>query len=203
MKENMVVKAHRQIVMRRRVHQISKNISELLPENVISVLDVGAGTGEMAQAIHSFRSELTISGVDVYIRPQTFIPVIKYDGHVLPFEDNSFDAVITVDVLHHCDDPTAVVKECARVSKHWVLIKDHVSNSIYDQQILKFMDWVGNRAHGVVLPYHYLSTSDWNTVFNQVGLISVREINRLNLYPAPFDIVFGGYLHCLHLLKKG
>ena len=55
-----------------------------------------------------------------------------------------------VDVLHHCNDPVSVLKECARVSKRWVLIKDHVSDSVYDEKILKFMDWVGNRAHGVV-----------------------------------------------------
>ena len=44
------------------------------------MLDVGAGTGEMAQAVNSFRPDLNVSGVDVYIRPKTFIPIVKYDG---------------------------------------------------------------------------------------------------------------------------
>jgi ubiquinone/menaquinone biosynthesis C-methylase UbiE len=202
MRENIAVRTHRKVVMGRRVLQISKNISELIPEDVLSVLDVGAGTGEMAQAVNSFRSELTVSGVDVYIRPKTFIPIVKYDGNVLPFDDDSFDAVMTVDVLHHCNDPVSVLKECARVSKRWVLIKDHVSDSVYDEKILKFMDWVGNRAHGVVLPYNYLSSSDWNSAFDRVGLKSVRKVTQLNLYPMPFDIIFGGSLHCLYLLRK-
>lgn len=156
MNENMAVKAHRKIVMDRRVRQISKNISDLIPEDVVSVLDVGAGTGEMAHAIQSFRPKLSFSGVDVYIRPKTFIPVVKYDGSVLPFDDNSYDVIIVVDVLHHCKDPVSVLKECTRVSRRWVIIKDHVSDSFLDSKILKFMDWVGNRAHGVVLPYNYL-----------------------------------------------
>ena len=202
MKENIAVKAHRKIVMGRRVRQISSHISELMPKEVLSVLDVGAGTGEMAQAISSFRPELIFSGVDVYIRPKTFIPVVKYDGDRLPFNDNSFDAVITVDVLHHCDDPVAVLKECARVSKRFVIIKDHVSDSVYDEKILAFMDWVGNCAHGVVLPYNYLSTSDWASAFDKAGLKSMHNAKQLNLYPMPLDIVFGGSLHCLHLLKK-
>ena len=201
-KENIAVKAHRKVVMGRRVRQISRNISDLIPGNVLSVLDVGAGTGEMAQAIQSIRPELTFSGVNVYIRPKTFIPVFKYDGAVLPFEDNSFDAIIIVDVLHHCTDPVSVLKECARVSKRWVIIKDHVSDSALDSKILAFMDWVGNRAHGVVLAYNYLSTSDWCTIFNKTGLKLVRDVKRLNLYPYPFDIIFGGSLHCLHLLEK-
>lgn len=202
MKENIAVKAHRKIVMGRRVRQISSHISELMPKEVLSVLDVGAGSGEMAQAISSFRPELIFSGVDVYIRPKTFIPVVKYDGDRLPFNDNSFDAVITVDVLHHCDDPVAVLKECARVSKRFVIIKDHVSDSVYDEKILAFMDWVGNSAHGVVLPYNYLSTSDWASAFDKAGLKSMHNAKQLNLYPMPLDIVFGGSLHCLHLLKK-
>ena len=202
MKENIAVKAHRKIVMGRRVRQISSHISELMPKEVLSVLDVGAGTGEMAQAISSFRPELIFSGVDVYIRPKTFIPVVKYDGDRLPFNDNSFDAVITVDVLHHCDDPVAVLKECARVSKRFVIIKDHVSDSVYDEKILAFMDWVGNSAHGVVLPYNYLSTSDWASAFDKAGLKSMHNAKQLNLYPMPLDMVFGGSLHCLHLLSK-
>lgn len=202
MKENLAVKAHRKMVMDRRVHQISINISDIIPEDVVSVLDVGAGTGEMAQAIESFRPELIFSGVDVYIRPKTFIPVVKYDGTVLPFDDNSYDAVIIVDVLHHCNDPVYVLKECARVAKRWVIIKDHVSDGIFDSKVLAFMDWVGNRAHGVVLPYNYLSTSNWNSAFDEVGLKSVREVKHLNLYPKPIDIIFGGSLHCLHLLTK-
>ena len=150
MKENLAVKVHRKIVMSRRVEQISKNISALIPKEVSSVLDVGAGTGEMACAIKNYRPELVVSGVDVYIRPKTFIPVTEYDGNRLPFNDNSFDAVITVDVLHHCADPVAVLKECARVSKRFVIIKDHVSDSAFDEKVLRLMDWVGNRAHGVV-----------------------------------------------------
>ena len=202
MKENVAVRAHRKIVMGRRVRQISKNITELIPDDVVSVLDVGAGTGEMAQAVNNLRPELTFSGVDVYIRPKTFIPIVEYDGYRLPFDDASFDAVMTVDVLHHCNDPVSLLKECARVSNRWVLIKDHVSDSVYDEKILKFMDWVGNRSHGVVLPYNYLSSSDWNSAFEKVGLESVKKVKELNLYPMPFDIIFGGSLHCLHLLRK-
>ncbi|MEZ5672330.1 MAG: methyltransferase domain-containing protein [Thiotrichaceae bacterium] len=202
MKENIAVKAHRTMIMGRRVRQIAKNIAELIPDGVISVLDVGAGTGEMASAVKRFRPELSVSGVDVYIRPQTVVPIIQYDGNTLPFEDNAFDAVMTVDVLHHCDNPVAVLKECVRVSKQFVLIKDHVSDSLYDKKILSFMDWVGNRAHGVVLPYNYLSTSEWQSAFNQMDLKTLRNIKQLHLYPQPFDSIFGGSLHCLHLLSK-
>jgi SAM-dependent methyltransferase len=177
-------------------------MAQLIPAGAATVLDVGAGTGEMAQAINSFRPELNISGVDVYVRPKTFIPVLKYDGNRLPFDDNSVDAVITVDVLHHCDDPTAVLKECARVSRKWVLIKDHVSENSFDHVTLRFMDWVGNRAHGVVLPYNYYSSKQWEEAFRAAHLRSAAQAGRINLYPMPFELLFGGSLHCIHLLEK-
>jgi SAM-dependent methyltransferase len=200
--ENIAVLTHRKIVMGRRVRQISRHMAQLIPAGTSSVLDVGAGTGEMAQAINNFRPELKISGVDVYVRPRTFVPVVKYDGNRLPFDDNSVDAVITVDVLHHCDDPTAVLKECARVSRKWVLIKDHVSDSSIDHALLRFMDWVGNRAHGVVLPYNYLSSKEWEAAFSAAGLRPAAQVDRIDLYPMPFELLFGGSLHCIHLLEK-
>lgn len=198
----MAVRAHGMVGMGRRIRQLSINISELIPDGVISVLDVGAGTGEMALAVNGYRPELAITGVDVHIRPKTFIPVVRYDGNTLPFGDSTFDAVLAVDVLHHCNDPVSVLKDCARVSRRWVLIKDHVSDSVYDERILTFMDWVGNRAHGVALPYNYLSSSDWGSAFEKAGLESVSNIIRLNLYLRPFDFIFGGSLHCLHLLRR-
>jgi SAM-dependent methyltransferase len=202
MKENIAVKAHRKIVMGRRVQQISKNIATILPHSVTTLLDVGAGTGEMAISVNGYRNDIEISGVDVYIRPKTFVPVVRYDGVTLPFGEGAFDAVMTVDVLHHCEDPAATLKECSRVAKEYVVIKDHVSDSYVDEKILGFMDWVGNRSHGVVLPYNYLSTGAWSKAIEAAGLELVGQAQELKLYPGILDTVFGGSLHCLYLLKK-
>ena len=38
-----------------------------------------------------------------------------YDGHTIPFPDNSFDTIICTQVLEHADDPEILVKECSRV----------------------------------------------------------------------------------------
>lgn len=40
-----------------------------------------------------------------------------YDGHSIPFPDQSFDTIICTQVLEHADDPDILVKECARVLK--------------------------------------------------------------------------------------
>lgn len=64
------------------------------------------------------------------------------------------------------------------------------------------MDWVGDRSNGVVLPCAYLSSSDWNSTSHKTKLDSVSNIDWFNLYPVPLDMIFGGHLHCFHLLRK-
>ena len=41
--------------------------------------------------------------------------VVRYDGKRLPFEDESFDTVLSVQVLEHTPDPAALLAEMARV----------------------------------------------------------------------------------------
>ncbi|MDJ0740703.1 MAG: class I SAM-dependent methyltransferase [Gammaproteobacteria bacterium] len=202
MSENLAVRAHRRLVMNRRVRRLATHVADLLPDDARQVLDVGAGTGELAVAVSQLLPGVDFTGVDVYIRPHTFIPVTAYDGRTLPFDNDSFDAVTIVDVLHHCDDPVAVLAECARVARRWVVIKDHVADSRWQAQVLRFMDWVGNRAHGVVLPYNYLSSGDWQTAMTRSGLQQRRRIVRLGLYPQPFSLLFDADLHFAGQFEK-
>jgi ubiquinone/menaquinone biosynthesis C-methylase UbiE len=109
---------------------------------------------------------------------------------------------MTIDVLHHTDDPIKVLKEMKRVSKRYILIKDHTANHSFDRFILKFMDYVGNRLYGVALPYNYLSNKAWLNAFKQTRLEVIKKTKRFYLYPWPFDLIFGRKLHCLYLLKK-
>jgi hypothetical protein len=89
-----------------------------------------------------------------------------------------------------------------RVSKRYILIKDHTANHSFDRFILKFMDYFGNRLYGVALPYNYLSNKEWLKAFKQTRLEVIKKTTRFYLYPWPFDLIFGRKMHCLYLLKK-
>lgn len=196
----MINDLHANLVFGRRVRVLAAAIAERLPANA-SVLDVGCGSGDMAAAVMALRPDVTIEGIDVLVRPNTAIPVTRYDGDHIPFADGHFDAAIIVDVLHHTDDPQAVLGETARVAK-MVVVKDHLREGVAAYATLRFMDWIGNAAHGVRLPYNYLSLGEWRGTWSSLGLAADQFVTRLALYPRPFSWLFDRRLHFVTSLRR-
>jgi SAM-dependent methyltransferase len=193
---------HGSAVFGRRVRVLAGHLAAAIPSRG-QVLDLGCGDGSIAATLMQLRPDLRIEGVDVKIRPQTHIPVTPYDGERLPFDDRSFDFVTIVDVLHHTLNPAAVLGEAARVARQGVVVKDHLLAGLLAGPTLRFMDWVGNRGHDVVLPYNYLDSRQWHASFTQAGLTPAWRNNSLNIYPPPFTWLFDRRLHFVALLVPG
>ena len=193
---------HAALVHPRRVRVIAEHASRLLPRDA-RVLDVGTGDGLIAAAVAERRRDVSIEGIDVLVRPETAIPVTPFDGREIPLPAASVDVVTMFDVLHHADDPAALLAEACRVARTCVVLKDHVANGWLARTILAVMDEVGNRRYGVALPHHYLSGSEWHGVIARLGVTpSVWEVGGLGLYPWPASVVVGGQLHVLARLDK-
>lgn len=199
---NLLEWVHSLGVHERRIGVLARALVELLPQDA-RLLDVGCGDGQLAVLIHKMRPDVTVEGLDVLVRPHTAIPVTRYDGHTLPFPDDSFDAVMMVDVLHHAEDATAVLAEARRVARQVVLIKDHLRDGLLANDTLRFMDWVGNARHGVALPYNYWSEREWRAAFERVGLSVEAWKTRLGLYPWPASMLFDRSLHFVARLRCG
>jgi len=193
---------HKALVAGRRCQRLAEVLAGLIGSDACTGLDIGCGNGLVATAIRQHNPNASFKGVDVIVRPDAMVEVIKYDGVNLPFEDNSFDFSMIVDVLHHTESPTAVLKEATRVARRFVVIKDHYRENFFDNSVLSFMDWVGNRAHGISLPYNYQSRADWQNIFSACGLEVERKVESLNLYPFPFTFLFDGKLHFASRLAK-
>lgn len=190
---------HRLAIFNRRVHILAGHLADCIP-NRGSVLDVGTGDGLLASTLIRLRPDLQVQGVDVLARPETHIPVTLYDGVTLPFPDRSFDYVMIVDVLHHTADPGAVLVEAARVARLGVVIKDHLREGLLAGPTLRLMDWVGNKGHGVDLPYNYLSRDEWQAAYFRSKLTTVTSREKLGLYPPPLSWFFERQLHFVALL---
>ena len=190
---------HNSVVFGRRVRILSQHLARIIPDGG-RVLDLGSGNGSVAASLMRLRSDLAIEGVDVLVRAKTLIPTTWFDGRVLPFEDKSFDYVTIVDVLHHTDDPAAVLTEACRVARKGVVIKDHLLQGFGAGPTLRVMDWVGNRGHDVVLPYNYLSPAQWEAAFLRAGLEQLKMEDRLHLYPGLATHLFDRRMQFVALL---
>lgn len=196
----MLGSVHGKLVFDRRIRRLAAAIAERLPGDA-RVLDVGCGSGDLAALVMQLRPDVRIEGIDVLVRPGTAIPVHAYDGAHIPFGDNAFDAAMVIDVLHHTDDPEAVLAEIARVAP-MVVVKDHLRDGIAAGTTLRFMDWVGNAAHGVRLPYNYLSHREWKAIWAKLHLGTSKFATRLALYPRPFSWLFDRGLHFVTVLSR-
>lgn len=111
-----------------------------------SVLDVGAGSGELLRVTaHWARAnnrtaslvglELNQRSAQAILDESTAFPEIasvQGDGYGLPFADNSFDYAIQSLTLHHFDDKGAanILREMARVAARGIFVIDLHRNPV-------------------------------------------------------------------------
>ncbi len=193
---------HANLVFQRRIRVLAGHIAPLLPRGAV-VLDVGCGDGLLGRTLLDRRPDLTMTGVDVLVRPETHLPVEHFDGLTLPQADASVDAVLLVDVLHHADDPIRLLIEAARVARQAIVIKDHIQAGWFDRQTLRLMDWTGNASHGVALPYNYWTAREWTLALQRIGAAIESWNTDLRLYPWPASALFDRSLHFVARVGAG
>jgi SAM-dependent methyltransferase len=182
----------------RRLRVLAEALAPLLPDGG-RVLDVGCGDGRLAARILDLRPRLLFEGVEVQPRPGTRIPVTGFDGRRVPFPDRAFDAALAVDTLHHARDADALLAECARVAVR-VVVKDHLRDPFLARPTLRFMDWVGNRRHGVSVPDDYWRRARWEDAFARAGL-AVETFRTVRIFPPPLTWVFDRGMHFVAALR--
>jgi SAM-dependent methyltransferase len=201
---SLLKRAHGRAVFGRRVRVLSDFLAARVPSGA-SVLDIGCGDGAIASSITQKNPSVSVRGIEFAPRPTCLIECAPFDGVTIPHASASFDVCMFVDVLHHAPDRQGIaglLSEACRVSRRFILIKDHLSESRFDFKTLQFMDWVGNRPHGVALPYNYQSRAEWDRYFLQACLTIQSWCDRIPIYPFPFSALFGRGLHFVAMLEK-
>jgi SAM-dependent methyltransferase len=138
-----------------------------------NLLDVGGGTGVIAQAISELFPVDHVEAVDVVDRfcPSLSVPTRKYDGTKLPFESGSFDAATLNNVMHHVpvDARAAILSEIRRVVDGPLYIKDHERCGNVDDLRLAALDAIGNIPFGGMVWARYLSREEWERLARESG----------------------------------
>ena len=133
-------------------HFLSSIASFVEPINSSNILDVGCGEGIVTNYLTNKLSikENRIAGLDIESNllriAKSINPRVQfYRGSVyeLPFQDNSFDLVLALEILEHLEFPERAIRELNRVSNNWVII------SVPNDRIFRF---------GNMLRFKYISS---------------------------------------------
>lgn len=181
-------------------------VSALLPclPAKARVLDVGCGFGTLGKALMEADPDrgLVVEGLERVRREGEAIPVTSYDGRTAPFADNTFDAVILADVIHHENDPDRLLDEAARITRGLLIIKDHAPQGPLARPRICFIDWAANAPYGVPCLFRYFSPAQWRERLLARGFSLVEERRSMNLYPPLVNLVFGRRLQYLVIARK-
>lgn len=147
-----------------------------------TVLDFGCGDLSFAVALVKRFSAMRITGIDVvesvHIKHERVV-FQKYDGVHIPFSKNSFDAVISYHVFHHCDNPAYALAECARVAKKRLIIVEPVMRGWWDKPGFMLFDILANAGRGVTInmPFHVHSRSWWISQARKLHIKVIKELS--------------------------
>jgi SAM-dependent methyltransferase len=183
-----LVSAHHHRVHLPRVDRVARAVAEQIGR-ASSVLDVGCGDGTVARDVAERVGASRVAGVDIKVRKEVAIEVSAYDGLNLPFPDGAFEAVVISDVLHHCKDPGAVLRETLRVASRVVVIKDHFRFGPVSDKILLLMDVIGNAGPAVEVQGTYFAPGEWIDLVTKAGGRFTRLAWPLQIHDYPFRLV--------------
>ena len=158
------------------------------------LLDVGGGTGIIAQAMKDLFAIPHVTSVDVHDRflKTLDIETRVYGGDKLPFADASFDCITFSNVMHHVPVPVraGLMRECARVVGGGpIYIKDHVAASGLDHARLFALDAMGNIPFGGMVKADYLTQQEWEQLASDCGYRIDTQLSgqyRQGLFEAAF-----------------
>ena len=186
-----------------------------------SVLDLGCGAGMLALLK---RKGVTLTGVDLSAECSLAAQRNGYDFTTstrlsqLPFPDQSFDYVVSLDVLGHIDfeEKDAVLAEIARVLRpdgvtmHGIECTDHAAQKSYDEmtpdELRRFVDVDGHvgleeeQEHGKRFMRFFKHVA-WESRY-ALNLSSEEFIKQADKYGLSFEEDFLEYLRGLSFKER-
>lgn len=179
-------------------------IQRVLDQNPKKVLDVATGTGDLALSLAQKNNTIDIVGLDLspgmldlgkvkieQAQKSEQIQMILGDSEALPFEDNSFDAVMVAFGVRNFENLDQGLREILRVLRpqgQLTILETAVPQSFVLRMGYRFytagiMPLIGRLFSSDKNAYSYLSDSavafpcgaDFNNILTKNGFISVQD----------------------------
>lgn len=182
-----------EVIELKRAWWARDTIAPALPEGG-SLLDVGSWDGRTAQMFADARGA-RVTCVDVVDHNKTELPFRTFDGRALPADDDAFDAVTFLYVLHHSAHDAELLAEAARVCRPGgrVLVAEDMVESAAQRAVtvafhLWLLLWTRMGWSGTFRPIEA-----WRGCFLTAGL-DVVEVRPLPRFPGklfwPRNVLF-------------
>jgi ubiquinone/menaquinone biosynthesis C-methylase UbiE len=163
------------------------------------ILEIGCGTGHYLSGYSSFRNKPFVVGVDISLeslkkcnanfRDFSFI---LCDGSYLPFEPQTFDGVLMINLLHHVPNYKSTLEESTKVIKYggYELIIDLTSTNLLINFARKiwfllphsFMDKIGDLQLERKIPEKYpISQKNLIRSSEELG-VEIMRMENLHLF---------------------
>jgi SAM-dependent methyltransferase len=117
--EHAVEHAHLRAALRLfhawRVHMLRERLGDRLES--ARILDVGDVDGLILRALGKDELGFNLAATAVANIEANGVRAVQGDGHRLPFDDGSFDAVLCFETLEHVESPPVLLDELARVCR--------------------------------------------------------------------------------------
>lgn len=130
------------------------------------IIEIGSGPGSIVDVMRA--ENYTVAALD--IRDTSFRDDLKpdlYDGSVMPYADDHFDAALLLTMLHHTPDPESILMEAGRIARRVIVIED-VYRSALQRRYTKLADKVTNLeffGH----PHTNRTEKAWEATFEKLG----------------------------------
>jgi SAM-dependent methyltransferase len=126
------------------------------PSEETKILDVATGGGHVARRLREHGAIVVTLDPSPGMRPDVIA-----GAEDLPFDDASFDVVVTRIAPHHFTDVRSAVAEFARVANRFVVIEDTLYSSEEHEEAEKLRDPTHVRSY---------SEAEWRAMLDAVGL---------------------------------
>lgn len=172
------------------VKNFFKKIKKLTPLDTDSVLEVGCGAGySLIEFKNNFKEGTSFSACDI---DPKLVDLAKEKNpevdcrtasiYELPYEDNSFDTILCLEVLEHLENPEKALSELSRVAKKYIIVSTpnepiwRILNCVRGKYLKDFGNTPGHINH-------WSSKSFKKLVSKYFNVVDIKK-------PLPWNIVY-------------
>jgi len=205
----------------------SKKLSQLIVKRIIKynkkkfikIVDYGNGYKPKVvyfvyeQLVKTYKKKIIVDCYDFYSKNDlkklnSFKKndINFYNINSIGKNKKKYDFCLINDVIHHIgiEKETVIVKilnNLINISKI-VFIKDHFQQGIISNNIIKFMDFLGNYFNNVNTPDKYYTKKSFSELLKKMKITVIEKMLSIKLYPSFLLFMSNPDFNFFYLIKK-